>query len=72
MGDRPGNDQANHPAATAGGRDTPADALAEARAVIAKMSASLKDSMKNSQAEVGREELGQLPSQDPPRHRPRL
>jgi len=50
------------------GLDLPADVLADVKAAEAET----KDTLKDSPAEVGREELGRLPTQDLPRLRPKL
>jgi hypothetical protein len=50
------------------GLDLPPDVVAEVKAASANVNHSVKD----SQADVGREQLGQLPTQDPPRHRHKL
>ena len=48
--------------------DMPAGALADARDAVA----AAKDAIKDSQTDVGREQLGQLPTQDPLRQRHKL
>jgi hypothetical protein len=50
------------------GLDLPADVRAEVKAA----GAEVRDSLKDSPADIGREELGQLPSQDPPRQHLKL
>jgi hypothetical protein len=50
------------------GPELPADVRADVKAA----GADVKDSIKDSPADIGREELGQLPTQDPPRHRLKL
>jgi hypothetical protein len=47
------------------GLDLPTDVRADVQAIAA----TAKSSIQESPADIGREELGQLPTQDPPRHR---
>jgi hypothetical protein len=54
------------------GQNLSDDVMAQAKAAVAEMAASLKDSMKDSMLHVGEEQSAQHPSQDPPRHRPKL
>lgn len=60
--------QADKPGLSPAGLDLPADVLADVKAA----GADVKDSIKDSPADIGREELGRLPTQDPPRLRTKL
>ena len=60
--------QQGKPGISPAGLDLPADVLADVKAA----GADVKDSIKDSPADIGREELGRLPTQDPPRLRAKL
>jgi len=68
MTEKPVAIQANHPNTTTGSLAVPADVVTQAVAAVAEIKESLKDSMKKSMADVGREHSGQLLPPLTPRH----
>ncbi len=64
----PARGQQNQQAVSPARPEMPAGALADAKNAVAEAKGAIKD----SHTDVGREELGQLPTQDPPRQRHKL
>jgi hypothetical protein len=71
MSDNPGKDQADHPIPTPDGRDLSDGAKANVSDAIADAKEFLKKAY-DTLVNIEMKESGQHPSQDTPRHRPKL